>query len=369
MSSDMYEVPPKEHVLCLTIDMFKSTEAGLELTEEEFDGFNYALVRQFSPHLEAVGLESATVKFTGDGWLVFGVGPRSASRLCCLALIMSRRFRDDMTQTTTPPIDEIPPLRLSISSGYDLRVTLPDGRADWVGDSARRAVRISQVCDPNEILVDESVRSLVHRNFNFSGVNLPQRVAEGNIKKDEEPLVAHRLDDLNVRAATQAEAPEYYVNTLNLIGQREDAATLTETVATRLVAAAHASDEDRAISERQLNGIMSRITDHKTVRHLFQSVVDSGVTPDVHAYSILIHKAPDYEAALRWYEEMEGRAIAPNVVTFSTLVAKAPDYEAALRWYEEMEGRAIAPNVVTFSTLVAKAPDYEAALRWFEVME
>ncbi|MFC2081940.1 hypothetical protein ACFLR0_02025, partial [Candidatus Bipolaricaulota bacterium] len=52
---------------------------------------------------------------------------------------------------------------------------MPDKRVDWMGDSARRATRMEQLCKPDEILVCEQVRSYTAREFEFDALNVRQR--------------------------------------------------------------------------------------------------------------------------------------------------------------------------------------------------
>src|SRR6476659_2239404 len=146
--------PSPRMTLCLAIDLKKSTAAGLLLTTKRLDRFNLALVRQFTPHLVAVGLEGALIKFTGDGWLVLSDDPEDAAPLCCLAIIMACRFREEMSEEVSLDGDAIPALRLSVCFGRDLSVELPNGQRDFVGDSVRHAVRACQLCHDNEILID-----------------------------------------------------------------------------------------------------------------------------------------------------------------------------------------------------------------------
>ena len=81
-------------VYCLAIDLIGSTKQGLRLRSWELDAFNKALIAHIRPHIEALELNHAVVKFTGDGWLV--MSPTAASKLCCLALLFRDSFRSEM---------------------------------------------------------------------------------------------------------------------------------------------------------------------------------------------------------------------------------------------------------------------------------
>ena len=165
---------PDDHrvslVYCLIIDLIKSTEAGLELSTAMLDRFNLSLVDQIKPHLLGLGLADVLTKFTGDGWLLMTEDVGKVPALCCLAIIMSNRFKVEISENTGLALDRIPSLRLAVCSGRDMAVQTPDGRIDWVGDSARRAVRATGCCLPNEILIDVPVRYNVFRDFNLTSI-------------------------------------------------------------------------------------------------------------------------------------------------------------------------------------------------------
>ena len=63
-------------VYCLCMDLIESTKAGLEFSTAKLDHFNISLVEQIRPHLVKLGLDDATLKFTGDGWLLMTHGSR-----------------------------------------------------------------------------------------------------------------------------------------------------------------------------------------------------------------------------------------------------------------------------------------------------
>jgi hypothetical protein len=175
-------------VFCLSIDMIGSTKAGLKLPTQKLDKFNIALANQIKPHIEKLDLTDALLKFTGDGWLVMTERVEKVSALCCLATIMANRFQEEMSQTTGIAIDNIPSLRLAICFGRDIFIELPNRRKDWVGDSARRSTRACGICFPNEIIIDETIRSIVFRDFGIKSIDIRKRPPEYQPKKMEEEL-------------------------------------------------------------------------------------------------------------------------------------------------------------------------------------
>jgi class 3 adenylate cyclase len=354
------------------MDLIGSTKAGLELTTSSLDRFNTSLVEQIKPHLEKLWLADALLKFTGDGWLVITHEVEKVPALCCLAIIMANRFQDEMSQISGIAIQRIPPLRLAICSGQDTYVVLPDGRKDWVGDSARRATRASGYCFPNEILIDEPVRYIVFRDFYVKPANVKQRPPKYQPKRMEEDFPVHVLGEPKPEVAADSEAPEYFVYTLSIIGKMKEA----EIVAQRV--SEHLGDEvsKLGIAEiaarqgilRSWNRLMASLPDYSSALEMMKSIRDARLAPDVVTYNTLINKAPDYDAAKAWVEVMRGEGIQPDVITYNTIIDKAPDYDTAKAWVEVMRGEGIQPSVVTYDTLINKAPDYDAAKAWVETM-
>jgi class 3 adenylate cyclase len=198
-------------VYCLSMDMIASTEAGLQMTKLRSDRFNLSFVEQIKPHLQKLGLSDGLLKFSGDGWLLMTADEEQVPRLCCLAVILAARFRDEMSEATGMVADRVPSLRLAICAGRDIRVELPDGGEDWVGDSARRATRLCQCCQPDEILTDETVKLLAFRDFRVSLADLNRRPPEYQPKRMEEPIQPYVLGELRTDAAVESGAPEYYM--------------------------------------------------------------------------------------------------------------------------------------------------------------
>ncbi|MCH8090159.1 MAG: hypothetical protein IH955_09135 [Chloroflexi bacterium] len=257
---------PEHLVYCLSIDLIRSTEAGLKLTTHRLDIFNKSLTEQITSHLENLELMDVLLKFTGDGWLLMTDAVDKARALCCLATIMASRFQDEMSRETGISKEKISPLKLAVCAGRDMRVELPDGSSDWVGDSARRAVRAGNCCSPNEILVSEPVRDIVLRDFAHESANVEQRPLDQRLKEGEEALTLYVLEELKLEAATELGAFECYVYTLDVIGKKEEAAAAAPQWA--------------------------------------EAMRREGIQPDVVTYNILISNTSNYETAEAWVETM-----------------------------------------------------------------
>jgi class 3 adenylate cyclase len=360
--TDNPQEPSVSLVYCLSIDLIGSTEAGIALSTTKLDSFNISLVEQINPHLESLELIDALVKFTGDGWLLMTDKVGRVPALCCLSTIMANRFQDEMSRKTRMVIDTIPPLRIAICAGRDVRVTLSDGGIDWVGDSARRADRASGYCSPNEILIDETIRGIVFRDFATKSADLEQRQQP---KKWEEDFSLYVLGDINPEVDAGSEAPGYFIYTLGAIGKKEEAAVVAHDAATKL------STSNKKIPQgtsRKWNRLISKIGDYSTALEILRVGQAVEFAPDVVTYTMLISKAPDYDEASGWVETMRNDDIQPDAVTYNTLISKAPNYDVAKMWMETMRNDDIQPDVVTYNTLISKAPNYDVAKMWMETM-
>lgn len=286
--SQEYSIDSVELVLCLSIDLIGSTEAGFELSTQKLDRFNIALVDQIRPHLEKLELTDVVLKFTGDGWLVMTEKPKRASALCCLATIMANRFQEEMSQKTGIAVDKIPSLRIAISLGRDISVKLPDGRKDWVGDSARRSMRISGYCFPNEILIDEPVRYIVFRDFDIKSVDIKRRSLRHQPKKMEEEFLPYTLGELKTETVVGSEAPEYFVYTLGIIGKLKEAKTVAQQVSKHLeyeVSKPGIAEEDIEKILRSLNRLMASVPDYRIALNIMKSIRNAGLAPNIVTYN------------------------------------------------------------------------------------
>jgi tetratricopeptide (TPR) repeat protein/class 3 adenylate cyclase len=343
-------------VFCLSIDMIGSTKAGLKFTTKQRDRFNIQVVNQIRPHLEKLGLTQSLVKFTGDGWLVMTDEPDELLALCCLATIMAHRFKEEISEGTGISTDRIPSLRLAIHSGRDIRVELPDGRKDWVGDSVRRAVMASAICYPNEILISESVRGITTLEFHVESVNIKERPKPLKWEEDIEPLVT--LGGLKHWAAEGLETHECFVYMLNVIGKEKEAKALVDTM----------EREGIPPNVSTYNTLIYKAPDYKEATKWVYKMREAGIPPNVSTYNTLIYKAPDYKEATKWVYKMREAGIPPDIVTYSELVDKASGYDEARALVDTMREEGIQPNIFTYSALIKKAPDYDEAMALVDAM-
>jgi tetratricopeptide (TPR) repeat protein len=353
--------------------MIGSTEAGLKLSTTQFYRFNRELVKQIKPHLEGLGLVAVLLKFTGDGWLLMTDEEDKVPVLCCLATIMARRFQDEMAERTDMVRNRIPALRLAICSGRDVRVKLPDGREDWVGDSARRAVRASLCCSQaNMCVIDEVVRQLVMRDFDIKPIRIRLHFKKHQRRKEEEKFPVYLLGGLKAEVVSDSKTPEYFVYTFGIIGEKKAAKIVVEKAFKSLADEARESlaqgKELPADILRRCNRLVASVSEYSVAIGIIMKMKAEKISPDVFTYSIMINKAPDYETAEKWLEEMCKADIEPNVWTYNTLVSKTLDYDTSKKWFRKMQKAGIRANVVTYNALIKKSPDYNTAEMWLEEM-
>ena len=326
------------NVYCLSIDIIGSTAFGLELPTIQNDRFNTSLVKQIKPHLEKLELNEALIKFTGDGWLVMTHDVGKIHALCHLAIVMAYIFREEISKHTGIQKNLIPSLRLAICSGRDIPVELPDGRKDWVGDSARRATRSSGYCLPNEILIDVPIYNHIMRDFFVERLNPEQRPLEYRPKRMEEHMELYILGELKTN-----DGSEIY----EIINRKK-----------RL---------QRRV--QSWNDLIAHLPDYSSALKMFETLEFSELSPDVMTYNALINKAPDYNERKIWVDKMVAIGIQPNVVTYNTLINKAPDYNEGKIWVDKMITKEIQLDIITYNTLIKKSPDYDEAMIWIDMME
>lgn len=130
------------------MDLVGSTKIGLDMNEIQFRRYNKAIVEHIWPYLKRFDLEASSLKFTGDGWLLFNPDLDRARAVVALAKTLSATFQREVATKLGVQEEEVPALRLAICTGEDEQVEFGDKQKDWVGDSARRATRAAGCCAP-----------------------------------------------------------------------------------------------------------------------------------------------------------------------------------------------------------------------------
>ena len=328
---------------CLSIDMISSTRTLLQVTTAQFDKFNKELTAQITPHLKGLSLDhtDALLKFTGDGWLIMTAEVDKVLGLGYLAVVMSRTFQRSMILATR--LSSIPALRLSICSGRDLLVSLPNKSRDFVGDSARRAVRATQFCQKNEILVDSAVKTALNREFEVSKLDITQRLRElkADRLKHEEELDLYVLGKMKSRNEVALEwEDKQYAYTLAVIGDAETAGKVLAS---------------SGMDSKGIKALLDGVPSYEGLRGMLPRTVFGKSEDAVMFFNSLISKAPSYREARRWWGAMRGKKIRPDVVTFNTLISKSDTLAKAQEWLVALHERHLKPTPITFNALLSKA--------------
>jgi class 3 adenylate cyclase len=350
------------------MDLCDSTATGLRLSTRKLDRFNLALIDQLDPHLEAMQLQHAVVKFTGDGWLVMSDEQEDAARLCCLALVMAAKFQREMSREAGIPPGHVPAMRLAICWGRDLKVTLRGGLRDFVGNSVRRAVRASQLCHDNEVLIDETVRTWVAHDFSASRVDVDDRLEEFPAAKMEEDLALYSLEELRPESADEVDAPTYFVRALNLLGFAREADALVNRISDQLLTEAPFSPDPARLLSRW-NELLTTDVDYDTVRELLSDMRAAGLKPDVRTYNALLEKAKDVRSENRWLQAMALDGFRPDTTTLNILLRKATTSAAAERRFSKLQAEGVVPDPESLRILVERAESTEEAAQWARRIE
>lgn len=391
-------------VYCLSIHMSEPATSARTVGEAELarqDRFNIILAEHLKPHIRNLQLSDIFIKFTGNGFLLMTDLPDRVPALGCLGLILAESFNDEVARSFGIAQNRLPELRISLFSGRDRRISMPDGRREWVGDSLRKAAQLAMVEDTEKVLVDELVISLVQGEFKVEGVDAaPIRGADAELDATG-TMWALSLPDLD--SIVESGSPEHHIYTLGALGRTEDASHVARAVATRLIAESEgeegAAEESEQALEANVAQIWSRLllnmTDYANAKALFLQAKAAGIRPTVDMYNTVVMLAPDYDTATLLVDEMEREGVKADIPTYEALMSKAPDYEAGAAQFkkmlslglvpgaqiydalmsksdyagakiilEEMEREGIEPDIGTYNLLITRAPDYEAAGHW-----
>jgi tetratricopeptide (TPR) repeat protein len=294
---------------------------------------------------------------------------------------MSKRFGTEMAEAAELPVESIPRLRLSIDSGADVRVVLPNRNIDWVGDSVRTSNRASNYCEPNEVLIGHSASRLVFRDFELEEIPWPELSKRPVKKESEEKLVVHRLNGIKDEPGN---IPAY-IYTLHVLGRHEAATQTNKRTIVELVDETKKSclirdrvalsdsviavlgDKTKktgaAVESRSTSTIIrwNRLIAAQTYNEALLTLDRMkavGLHPDVVTYSTLINLAKDYATGQEVLKQMREDGVLPDVVTYSTLINLGKDYATGQELLKQMREDGVPPNVVTYSTLINLGKDY-----------
>ncbi|HEY3373604.1 MAG TPA: hypothetical protein VGK02_00880, partial [Candidatus Aquicultor sp.] len=292
--------------------------------------------------------------------------------LCCLATILARTFKRELTQTVGIAADRTPSLRIALFGSPDRLIELPGGQKEWVGESAGKAAALTDYCKADEVLVDEAVAKHVAQIFNMAPANLAARTGS-DLPAVVDDFAMNVLGDIIPAAISSSSNAEPFVYTLKAIGNLEAADVAATELAKRMVTASgtqgKAEEKPAADALARVNNLIAHVLEYPVGLHLLDTVKKAGLIPNTTTYGALIAKAPDYDHAKALFDMMLEDGIQADTLTYTGLVAKAPDYTTALTLHDAMIEQGIAPAAPVYSILVARAPDYNTAKAWLSAMQ
>lgn len=395
-------------VYCLSIHMSEPATSARTAGEAELarqDRFNVILAEHLKPHIRNLQLSDIFIKFTGNGFLLMTDLPDRVSALSCLGLILAESFNDEVARTFGIAQNRLPALRISLFSGRDRRINMPDGRREWVGDSLRKAAQLAMVEHAEKVLVDESAISLVRGEFNVE--RLDAAPTKGADVESDVAGTAWVLGQPDLDSIVDSVSPELHVYTLGALGRTEEASHVARAVATRFVVETEGEEGAAEVSGQGLEAnvaqgwsrLLLNMMDYANAKALLFQAKAAGVRPTVDMYNTVVILAPDYDTATMLVDEMEREGVEADIATYEALMSKAPDYEAGAVQFkkmrslglvpgapiydvlisksdyagaktilEEMEREGIEPDIGTYNLLIARAPDYEAASHWLRCL-
>ncbi|MDP3181916.1 MAG: hypothetical protein Q8M54_03740 [Desulfobaccales bacterium] len=361
MERDNYS-DPIDTVFCLCIDLKKSVEFGMSLPQYKRIIFHKAIYDVPLTEIRKLKLEKDT-KFTGDGWLAFCKADK-LNALCCLALILAKTLQEEIGRRLKMDKNVIPPLKLAICGGSDHPITWPDGRREWVGDSARRAVRAcNRETYLNSVVIDHMVRLSFSGNFSSTKENIP-------LGKEEESRDLFVLGHINREIVVNSDTPAYFVYTFDKIGYKQDSDIIAHNVSKRYNKDYLSADiEEKKAILQSWNCLIKSSASYHTALDVFNDILNANIKPNIYNYNTLISKAPNPSVGQSWLNKLKAEGIQPDVVTYSTLMNLAQDFNSGREVLQEMKTEGILLNVVTYSTLMNLAQDFNSGREVLQEMK
>ena len=362
---------------CLVIDMIKSTEYLLNFSTTDFHRFGWAMSDQMTT--DWIGLEmppqrssdgnwnpdGSTLKFTGDGWMIFGAGSENLDRLLCLALIMAKRFQEDLARALVCNVSSIPKLRLCICQGPDALLQLPSFDFDFMSDSARRATRESERAWPNEILVDPAVQQLRDRDFSFVEMTEAEREARPKPKHSgrEEVFRLYFLKGFTKAMDTTDLKSKYVAYTYTrLASDNTEVLQAGEKLAPKIISA---NDPN----SRVYQGLIEGASSGEIATQLFNILETQGKPTGVDAYNARIRKQSTVDEALAVFREMNIKGQQPDRNTFMTLIEMVGSFDANDPVFNKMLSNQLTPDISIYNRLMKLCPDRATGMNLLNVME
>lgn len=320
-----------ESVYCLVVDIIKSTQRIMSYSTAVRDSFNIVLSKVLSPFIKNLNLEDSIIKFTGDGWVISISDPGKTINLSCLAVLLKNKFNSEIEKLTSIKFEQKWDLRFGLAYGNDIRIEF-NGQNDFVGDSIRRATRISTLCHPNEIITDYTIYSAILREFETEQINIDRRIKEFNINKIEEDIrFIFSVKEPKISKLRNSHIMLYLFDQLGIV-------TETELIINRTKS--EADNQDLSIEEKgnidQTSIYLSTIGRNKDSEIIDKKLKKVGYKRPVIYWNKKINILSNYESAKSVLDEMKAAGIQPNLLTYCTLFSKDINnytIEDVHKWY------------------------------------
>lgn len=339
-----------QNTYCLVIDIISSTNRLLDISTAARNSFNLALTKILPPFLSKLGLDNSNLKFTGDGFVVTIENSTNLTHLLCFALLLRNKFHYSIIEISGIPFTTQWDLRLGIANGQDVKLEF-NNQIEYVGDSIRRATRISTLCNTNEILVDFPIYRDTSRDFIFEEINIEQRISNLGVKKFEHDIgnLVYSIKEVKYSSLKNADVILVYFDE---IGYHKGKEEIVAEVKTKIELNELTKDEVEAIDKASI--ALSSIGRYQTGNEIYKRLKHRGYSRSLIYWNRLLKLSNDFNTANIILRQIINAGLKPDGFSYTTLMNKVADFEQAKEVLREMKNYNIIPNLLTYSSLFKK---------------
>jgi tetratricopeptide (TPR) repeat protein len=369
--------------------------------------FNTILAEFISSYLRPLWLDESLVKYADDTWMLVSGSRNDVSGFCCLAKLLSEKFKDELAAATGILTEKVPDIEISVSGSHGRRIDLPGGRREWVGEKSSFIAHHWNLVGVDDkvvkVLIDEAVRDVVAGKFEIETLGQPaglESEGNGNDAGDEtvdynatvgadEPVAGSASAGRNAPAyvlgavsgdatGSNTDDAERYVYLKSLIGAMQPAEMFD--TALLLIKSYKSHDVDGAKDTlstigRRFGTLMSACGEYEIALKLLDEMKELAIMPDADiiadTFVPLIKLAPDYNEALALTERLKEEKTdydSYDSAILTALTAKASDYVTARSWLDTAHKFGTIPGVEAYNRCINKAPDVVQANAVYDEM-
>src|ERR687885_1171959 len=160
-------VNSKTNLVIMFVDINNSTQMSLSLSENKFALIVQTFAQEIS--IAVLGYGGYAFKYEGDAVIVLFPAEYDPTKACKNALNCSRAVLEIIREVIVPVFktNDLPEItvRIGLAYGYALVVvygkSLEKSHIDIVGSSISLASKIASIAQPNQVLVGESIHTIV----------------------------------------------------------------------------------------------------------------------------------------------------------------------------------------------------------------